>query len=51
MRRRSRTDWNTLAVISIVGLFLVAMPFGCYLHMEAVDWDWRCLFAECRIDK
>lgn len=50
-RRKTRRDWEAIAILGLIGLFAVALPFACYLHMEAVDWDWRCLFAECRIEK
>lgn len=49
--KRRRIDWETLQVIGVLLVFLFCLVGVPLLSMAAYDWDWRCLFAQCRVDK
>jgi hypothetical protein len=46
--KRSISDLEAYIVLAFIVAALVGFPL---LSLAAYDWDWRCLFAECRVEK
>lgn len=42
------SDRDYIIVFTLAMVIAIAAGL---IKLAAVDWDWRCLFAECRIDK
>lgn len=47
---KPRTKFR-LAVAGMVAFALGLVVLACVMEMAANDWDWRCLFAQCRIER